>query len=740
MTESIAPQNPEWVVLAEKADQGKDYAMAFKNHKRYKDSKGYFWICQDPDLLNGDEVVVIALQGHVLALKNPEEYNPNWGMFPKEEKFFRLDTMPIMPQKFELTIADGKYMLVQNAKRFLTKAKTVIIATDPDRAGEHIAVALLRFLNVDMTNTKRLWINSLEKGPVRKGFQNLRDASETYPYYLEDFTRSVADWMIGMNLTCLYSQLCWDNGVRTSGALAIGRVLIPTMMLVWQRELEIANFKPEPYYIDTLLCKTDKGEEFVAQRSGEFKDKSAIPIISKLRGNVTDIKTERESTIPEKLIDLQGLKDRATAELGYKPDDTQDAAEKLYQKHYLTYPRTSINVITENEFNYLLDYHSKYKAFFPDANLVRTMPKKTWVDASKAKEHLAIVPTRTIPDLSSLPEKEKNVYLLAVKSVLAMFEDDYYYDKTTIEVENDYTVSGSVDVDLGWKKFYKKSKNTVLSLPSVKVGEELNIKQEIAEYMTKPPKPYTASTLEKAMENVHKLIDDKATKKILKDAKGLGTPATRSAIVKKVINHHKLLEEIPVKGKKKLPILHTTAKGKMLAELISKTNKVLGEPKMTAEWEDALSRISKLTLSPKAFLDEINKLVWYAFQTLPTELPKVLKTIDTSALGPTGKSAPVVIGKCPICGTGNILDSSHPKFNAYTCSEETCELRTKSLFKGTLSKWGQKEINPKEAVKLIKGKKIPCKLTFKSKKYDMLIFREAATGYIKWEFANPKKK
>ena len=294
--------------------------------------------------------------------------------------------------------------------------------------------------------------------------------------------------------------------------------------------------------------------------------------------------------------------------------------------------------------------------------------------------------------------------------------------------------------DLRWKKFYKKGKNTVLSLPSVKVGEELNIKQEIAEYMTKPPKPYNSSTLEKAMENVHQLIDDAATKKILQEAKGLGTPATRSAIVTKVINHHKLLEEIPVKGKKKLPILQTTAKGKMLAELISKTNKVLGEPKMTAEWEDALSRISKLTLSPKAFLDEINKLVWYAFQTLPTELPKVLKTIDTSALGPAGKSAPVVIGKCPICGTGNILDSSHPKFNAYTCSEETCELRTKSLFKGTLSKWGHKKITAKEAVELIKGEKIPCKLTFKSKKYDMLIFREAATGYIKWEFANPKKK
>lgn len=713
------------VILAEKPSQAEAYAKAFAKHSR---KKGYYEV-SDSDLLGGNKAYITWFFGHLLELRDPGYYNKQW-VYSKELRGWDLSAFPIIPEKFEYVIKEGVSEQFNTILSLVQPATEIIIATDPDREGENIAVSYLRYNGVK-TPTKRLWINSLEKEAIRDGFNRLKDGKSTFPLFVEAHTRQISDWLVGMNYSALYSTLLWANGVNTK-TISVGRVQTPTVRLVLEREEEIKNFVPEPYYMNELLCETDSGEEFVAKEPKSYDDKSAVPVFGKDKAVVTDIVKARKSTLAPKLFNTKSIQQMCVRLYKYPTSFTQSVVEKLYDKTYLSYPRTEYDRITDKEFAYLSDLYDSYQAFFPSARKVNDRPRSRWVSSSVG-EHHAIIPTRTIPKLSELTTEEQNIYLLIVKHTLGMFEADYEYDETTVELEGTYYAKGAVDAVRGWHELFNRKAKTEDSLPALAVGQIVDAEQQIREEMTTPPPLLTEATLLDMMDNIQKEVEDEDMKDILDYANGIGTPATRSDIISKIKEREYVTYKKDAKGKDTI-YLETTPRGRMLCEIIKGTNEMLSKPELTGEWEKALRGISEGTVSPKDFLDQLKAFIRTSINSTTSSFKSSLSKVDVSAVSSpsTGSGEKDVLMPCPKCSS-NIVVVSHPKFNAYACENKACSL--KPLWKTGFEKLGKKNITKAEAKKLFKGEKV--KMKFKSKAgadYEALGYIEEATGYCKIEF------
>lgn len=678
------------VVLAEKPSQAKDYAEAFKNVSR---KKGYYEV-NDSRFFNKKTYITWCI-GHLVGLVEPEKYKKEWGEWS-------LDSLPIIPKQFKFQVASdsGRKAQFNVVKRLLKNCSEIIVATDADREGENIARSVIDLAGVEGKTMKRLWINSLVVTEIQKGFRDLRNGVDFIPLYDEAKTRQLADWVVGMNATRLYTLLLQKKGLQ--GAFSVGRVQSPTLFLIHKRQEEIANFKSKPFY--ELEGRVNvEGGSFLTKYKGRFDRENQVGELLEKHGLnedehtgvISNVVKEGKKTSSPTLHSLSSLQTRANRLWKYSPSDVLSIVQSLYEKKVLSYPRTETEHITENEFAYLKKHLNKYKYVLGiEFDPVYLEPRKRYVDDSKVQEHYAIVPTIEVVQLDTLNEKERNIYKEVLATTVAMFMGDYKYEQTKIDVDANGLLlhaKGNVELDKGWKAVFpsnKKDNKKEDVLPSVVKDEACSIALSKKKGMTSPPKPYTEGGLINMMKFAGKDLDEES-REVLKDVEGIGTGATRSGIIE-TLKRQKYIEI-------KKNVVHVTKKGEVLCKAIDGT--LLASAEMTARWEGYLAKIGRREGSQKAFLDSVEKFVLSLIETAPKDVENLSGEL-------TSLSNENIVAPCPECD-GNIVDKG--KF--YGCSgyREGCRF---SLPK----KLASKTIPKTQIVKLINEGETNKIKGFKSKK------------------------
>lgn len=698
------------VILAEKPSQARSYIEAFKNSTK---KQGYYAV-SDPVLPN--ETFITYGFGHLVELATPEQYDTKY-------KQWALSNLPIFPEKYKFTVPTDKKAQFKIVKDLLSKADTIIVATDSDREGENIAWSIMTQakINLKSKEIKRLWINSLEKEAILKGFKELKNGWDYYPAYQEAQTRQISDWLVGMNGSPLYTLLLKEAGLH--GVYSIGRVQTPTLYMVYQRDLDIQNFNPEPYF-ELKAEILEEQQKFVAKLDPyqRFKDeKGLLAFMSEKRlekgsqsGLIKDVQKQTKKTSSPRLFSLSSLQSEINKRYHASASDTLQAVQNLYEAKLLTYPRTDSNYITEQEFNYLVENLNGYLGFLSkDVSLNHQEPNKRYVNGKKVQEHHAIIMTKTVPTqekLSKFPALEQRIYNLVLRTTLAMFADPYEYEETVILTsvgDAIFKATGNVPKNQGWKILFNEYKTEKqeeeTTLPLVEVGQSINANLAPDQKMTKPPVPFTEGTLITAMKTAGKTLDDEEAQSILKDNEGIGTEATRANVLDVLKKRGYLLTE---KNK-----LHVSQQGITLCKAVE-LEPLLTSPEMTAKWEKALKQISAKERTQENFLEQIKKFVSKIIHDVPTQVKQSESlTLQVASQKDTEQQAELdaQIGVCPICKTGKIVDKG--KF--YGCTNyKATDPCTFSLPK----KWSEKALG-KTAIKDLITKGTTTKLKgFKSKK------------------------
>ncbi|PND41007.1 DNA topoisomerase III [Leuconostoc mesenteroides] len=698
------------VILAEKPSQARSYIEAFKNSTK---KQGYYEV-SDPVLPN--EIFITYGFGHLVELATPEQYDTKY-------KQWALSNLPIFPEKYKFTVPTDKKAQFKIVKDLLSKADTIIVATDSDREGENIAWSIMTQakINLKSKEIKRLWINSLEKEAILKGFKELKNGWDYYPAYQEAQTRQISDWLVGMNGSPLYTLLLKEAGLH--GVYSIGRVQTPTLYMVYQRDLAIQNFNPEPYFELKAEILAEQ-QKFVAKLDPHqrFKDeKGLLAFMSEKRlekgsqsGLIKDVQKQTKKTSSPRLFSLSSLQSEINKRYHASASDTLQAVQNLYEAKLLTYPRTDSNYITEQEFNYLVENLNGYLGFLSkDVSLNHQEPNKRYVNGKKVQEHHAIIMTKTVPTqekLSKFPALEQKIYNLVLRTTLAMFADPYEFEETVILTsigDAVFKATGNVPKNQGWKVLFsdykteKQEEETIL--PLVEVGQSISANLTPDQKMTKPPVPFTEGTLITAMKTAGKTLDDEEAQSILKDNEGIGTEATRANVLDVLKKRGYLLTE---KNK-----LHVSQQGITLCKAVE-LEPLLTSPEMTAKWEKALKQISAKERTQENFLEQIKKFVSKIIHDVPTQMKQSDSlTSQVASQKDTEQQAELdaQIGICPICKTGKIVDKG--KFYGCTNYKATNPC-TFSLPK----KWSEKALG-KTAIKDLITKGETSKLKgFKSKK------------------------
>ncbi|WP_142977057.1 DNA topoisomerase 3 [Enterococcus gallinarum] len=715
------------VILAEKPSQAASYAGAFK-HSVKKD--GFFEI-QDP--IFSDETFITFGFGHLVELAEPGHYDEKW-------KNWALDALPIFPQQYDFQVATDKKKQFKIVSGLLKKADTIIIATDSDREGENIAWSIIHesgaFSNKKVY--KRLWINSLEKDVIRSGFQNLKPGMDYYPFYQEAQTRQIADWLIGMNGSMLYTLNLRSKGAN--GTFSLGRVQTPTLYMIYQRQQLIEHFKKEPFYeIESLIKTTNGSFKALLSPSQRFSTKEELlsfvsskgATIGTQPGTIKDLQTKMKKTNSPNLFSLSSLQSKINQLYKATASQTLKAMQGLYEAKLLSYPRTDTPFITDSEFQYLKANYDSYARFLSiDEPMAQDQPRKRYVDGSKVQEHYAIIPTKQVASESvfnKLDDLQKKIYLLVMKTTIAMFLPDYTYEETVIETMVStlcFKATGKVPRVEGWKILFKadtnKESEESQTLPVVMIGEAIQAEVKSVQKETQPPKPFTEGTLLTAMKTANKTVDDEQAIKILQEVEGIGTEATRASIIETL----KQKEYIKVEKNK----LIVTEKGKLLCQAVESQH-LLTSAEMTAKWETYLKKIGKREGNQETFIANIKKFIVHLIEHVPDDVQKLnFHTYQAEVKKETEKQT---IGKCPKCGGNVVLKKAF-----YGCSNyPNCTFTLSDQFrKKKLTKTNLKELLVgKETV--VSGIKKADKTTYNAK------IKLSDTGQITFvSFVNAPKK
>lgn len=700
------------VILAEKPSQAKDYSLAFQKAIR-KD--GYFEI-RDSNYFNDVAYLTWGI-GHLVELVQPEKYNPDW-------KVWSLQHLPIMPENYKYAVSSSKRKQFNVVKRLLKeKATEIWVATDPDREGENIARSIIDMAGASNKPTKRLWINSLEIDVIQKGFKNLKNGNDYLNLYHEAKARQISDWLVGINASRCYTLLLQAKGMK--GAFSAGRVQTPSLYLIYQRQKEVENFKSKPFY--EILGEVNQNENpFNVKYNGKFDQLQEA--ISFLRqhgvvegendGIVKSIEKNLKHTKSPKLHSLSTLQTKANKKWKYSPKQVLETVQSLYEKKVVTYPRTSCQYITDSEFNYLVERVDDYKGLFGfTVDTSRLESRKRYVDGSRVGEHYAIVPTKQLANIDELSERELNIYKEVVSTTLAMFAPDYDYEQTKLTIgvnDVDMHATGNVEVNKGWKALFaeddQKEKDAKdEKLPQLNEGEMLKVFIKTKEGMTKPPKLYTEGELINVMKKCGTDLTDENAKKILKENEGIGTEATRGAIIE-TLKHQNYIEV-------KKNTVHVTDKGEILCQAVEGT--LLSKPIMTAKWEEYLSGIGKGERTQKGFIRNTEQFIKSLINDSKASIDSIEETIES--VRETSQ-----IAACSSCEDGYIEDRG--KFYGCTNYSNGCKFTLPK-------KWAEKTIPVKQIENLIVDGKSDLIKGFKSKKgkkFDaFLIIKD---GKIQMEF------
>lgn len=627
--------------------------------------------------VNGDYVA--WLKGHIIEFIQPDEYKPEW-----TRKKCSYAVLPMFPDKFKNKVKAefGCPEIYKGICSLAASSDIIVNVGDPDREGQYLVDEVIEKIGWSGP-TERLLINAYDDATVKKALKAVEDnrSSKNYNMFRSAFCRSVTDWLIGMNGSRKFSL---DAGYN----VVVGRVQVPILALVYRRNYEIDNFKPVKYYKVKASNQADLFK-FVSEWKPSEDEKShgfdseerlidrniALDISAKVTGHdgsVLKVIREHKKTAQPLPYSLATLQKDACSKLGISLKQLDDALQALYEKHkLLTYPRSDCEYIPESQFSDAADIISVLLGV-PDSELSLIAKnadsgiKSRAFNTSKTTAHHAIIPTGETPDWSSLTKIEQGVYCIAAKRYLLQFYPVYEYDftKFVINCENEqFEATGSVVTELGWKKALGKeevqdrdAKEENAELPDLKEGDSVFFAEaSVVENETKPPERFTQESLITALCNAHKYVKDASCREVIKDIKGLGTPATRSKIIEKLLERGTLIEREVLKGKKKRKILYTAEEVK---ELIDALPEDLTYPDRTALIELLLDKVATGELSETQYMEKIKKYI--------NEL-MLMKGNFTRKLDPT---KPV----CPVCGKGSLYlhDGKYGKFWSCSRYKEGC--------------------------------------------------------------------
>ena len=515
--------------------------------------------------------------GHLIQMANPDAYDEKYAKW-------NMADLPIIPKEYKYEVAKATKKQFNTLKKLMNDKEidTVINACDAGREGE--AIFRLVYLQANCKKKmKRLWISSMEDFAIKDGFDNLKDGKDYDNLFESAQARAIADWLVGMNISRLYSCLYKQN-------YSVGRVQTPTLSMIVKRDDEIANFKKEKYY--TVELELD-GFALSTERIDSLEVAEQLKNLIEGRIEIVDVIQKEKITKPDLPFDLTTLQRECNKYFGYSAKQTLDYAQSLYEKKLITYPRTDSRCLTEDMITSTVNNILGKNDF--DTERIRVV-----FNSKKVTDHHAIIPTVSSmsEDLSSIPESEAKVYRLISNKLHASVGYPLIENTTKIVATFDgfeFTSSGKVIVDEGFTKYlkeYMSKKNEEPVLPEINVGDVLEIKEkEIKEKYTQAPKHFTEDTLLKAMEIAG---NDSLDKNVEVERKGLGTPATRAGIIENLI--YKGFIERDKKN------LIATLKGKSLIEIVADNFK---SAEMTAQWEMELSDIAQGKSSKKEFLEGI---------------------------------------------------------------------------------------------------------------------------------------
>lgn len=624
------------LVIAEKPSVAQSIAAAL-GVKSKKD--GY---------IEGGGYLISWCVGHLVELAEAAAYGEQY-------KKWSYDSLPILPRDWQYTVSADKGKQFKTLKELMHRADVteVINACDAGREGELI----FRFV-YDVAGCKkpmrRLWISSMEDEAIRSGFDNLKDGRDYDALYSSALCRAKADWIIGINATRLFS--CLYNKT-----LNVGRVQTPTLKMLVDRDAAIMGFKKEKYYHVRLALP---GAEAA---SGKLTEKTAAETLKTAcessQAVCVSVTREKKTLSPPKLFDLTSLQREANRIYGYTAKQTLDLAQALYEKRLLTYPRTDSAFLTDDmggtaaQIAALLCGKLPFMqgaAFTPDVS--RTL------DSKKVSDHHATIPTMelTKTDLAALPESERNILTLAGARLLFAAAEPHIYEAVTAVfscADTEFTTKGKSVLCAGWKDLERRYRLTLKGKPEADDGESdlvsdvpdfaegqtfSGIAAKVTAHDTQPPKPHTESSLLSAMEHA-------GSEDTTEDAerKGLGTPATRAAVIEKLVKSG----FVERKGKQLVP----TKNGNNLVCVLPDS---LTSPKLTAEWENTLTLIAKGQSDPDSFMQGIEDMAKELVKTYP-----FLSGKDKELF----KDEKPVIGKCPRCG-GNVYEGK----KNYYCDNKEC--------------------------------------------------------------------
>ena len=554
------------------------------------------------------EYIISWCVGHLVALAEPSVYDEKYAKWNYAD-------LPIIPAEFQYKIYGDKQKQFKVVKSLMNRKDVteVVNACDAGREGELIFRLVYNQANCRKP-VKRLWISSMEESAIRKGFENLKDGAEYDNLYQSALCRLWADWLVGINATRLFSLLYRKT-------LNIGRVQTPTLALLCDRHNKISFFKKEKYFTVSLDLGGAKAE--TERIDNENMANEIMTACADAQAVCVSVKKEQKTEKPPKLFDLTTLQRAANRLYGYTAKQTLDLAQSLYEKKLITYPRTDSRYLTEDMAETVLEVIA-CSLKLPPFDSISDFHADTFClfNNSKVSDHHAIIPTVEIQkaSLSELPNSERNLLNLIICCLLASSAQPYVYETVTAAFRcggHTFTAKGKSVIDYGFKTVEKllasSSENEDGGDPPVNFAEGQTFSSaavEIQKKYTASPKPYTEDTLLSAMETA-------GAKETTDDAerKGLGTPATRAAILEKLVQTG-FAER---KGKQILP----TKTGTLLISVLPDT---LISPSLTAEWENALALISKGQESPEVFMQGI--------ETMITGLVERYKAFDSKGKNP----------------------------------------------------------------------------------------------------------
>ncbi|HEV2813957.1 MAG TPA: DNA topoisomerase 3 [Solirubrobacteraceae bacterium] len=624
------------LVIAEKPSVGRDLARVLPGP--FEKNEGW---------LEGPEHVITWAVGHLVQLAEPEQYDPKF-------KKWRMADLPIVPERFDLVVRDERSKKQMSVVTKLLRRKDVdrvINAADAGREGELIFAYIFEKAGAKLP-VERLWLSSMTNEAMREAFGNLRPGADLKPLEEAARSRSEADWIVGMNATRAATIR-----LRSSfdGAVSLGRVQTPTLAILARREEEIRAFTPEPYWLvdATFAAEGERVYEGRFHDAANPRVKTAdeaaavVEAVRGRRGTITKLeKTKRTEKAPL-LYDLTSLQREANTRYGFSARRTLAAAQRLYEEHKaLTYPRTNSRFLSSDMIDELkpvaafVGQNGEYTKAADYVTSLEKLPLERVINNEKVTDHHAIIPTRAEHKLDKMSSDDRRVYDLVARRFLAIFHPDAQFENTRVETTvatHVFRTRGKVLLVPGWRGVYGElaegdgaaddDEGKDQQLPKLEKDEDVDTRKvESLERETKPPRRYSDASLLAAMEGASKLVEEEELREAMTES-GIGTPATRAAIIERLID----VGYVEREGRS----LVVTEKGLNVVRLLGEHP--LTSPKLTGDWEKRLTLIESGGDSRQRFMRDIAE---FAGSTV-TELDAKLKDVRIPR---------ATLGPCPVCG------------------------------------------------------------------------------------------